>query len=192
MEMTLIKLGLFAHIGSAILMFCGLAVELFAGHFLTRAEDASQVRILAKAALLADRVFNLALVGLLVTGPDLASRTGFFEGDGVKGWVAVAIVVIVILGGLGGAIHRKGFKAILAEAGEGNGPISVDLRTVLVRPAPWISMFAATGAGLSSVWLMSNKPSGVLAAALVAVIGLVVGAALGMVAARQTASRLGA
>lgn len=184
------RLGLFIHIASAAGVLAGLAGELLAGHLLTRAEDTSQVRVLTHVGAYAGRLASLSLVGLLLSGPDLASRIGFFEGAGVLGWIAVAIVVIVVIGGLGGMVHRRVFKRAHALAEAGSGPITPELREVLAGPAAWISMHATVGLVLGSIWIMSNKPGGVVDATIPVLVGGGVGAAAGAVVARMTAARL--
>lgn len=190
MDETLARIGLFVHIASAVGILAGLAIELLAGHLLTRADDTSQARVLATAATYGGRLTSLALLGVLLSGPDLASRTGFFDGEGVLGWIAVAIVVVVVIGGLGGAVHRRAFKGVHALADADARPISDELRDHLARPAPWVSMHAAVGLVLATVWIMSNKPAGVLEAITPIAVGGVLGAAAGIVIARLTAARL--
>lgn len=192
MEETLVRVGLFVHIASAIGLFAGLAIELLSGHLVTRAEDTSQVRVLASGAALGGRLAALALVGLLLSGPDLANRMGFFAGAGVQGWVAVAIVVIVAIGAAGSMVHRRAFRALAEAAGTAPAsPLDDRVRQLLAQPTAWISMHAAIGAGLATVWLMSNKPSGVVDAIVPAAIGILLGAAAGSVVAHRTAARLG-
>lgn len=191
MEDTLVRVGLWVHIASAMAVLAGIGAELLSGHLVTRSRDTSQVRILAQGAELGGRVASLGLLGLLVSGPDLASRTGFFEGEGVLGWIAVAIVAILVLGGLGGAIHRRAFKQARELAGpEGAAPIPDELRAHLARPTAWVSMHAAVGLVLGTVWIMSNKPDGVVGATIPVVLGGLLGAAAGLVVARMTAARL--
>ncbi len=190
MDATLIRVGLWIHIAAAAGVFIGVGAELLSGHLLVRAKDTSEVRALDTLAEYGGRVAALSLVGLLLSGPDLASRTGIFEGAGVRGWIAVAIVVILVIGGLGGALHRKAFVGARKLAGEGARPVDDALRAHLAKPAPWISMHVVLGMVLGTLWIMSNQPSGVIEAITPVALGLLVGAAMGLVVARLTAGRL--
>ncbi|MFT5222171.1 MAG: hypothetical protein ACI867_000469 [Glaciecola sp.] len=191
MEQTLVRMGLMIHIVSAMALMAGLVIELLSGHLLTRAEDTSQVRVLGKAAEFGGRLAALSLLVLLLSGPDLASRSGFFEGSGVQGWVAIAIVMIVVMGAAGGMINRRTFKALVALAGPtGADPVSGDLRAAMAKPTAWISMHTIVGATLAIIWLMSNKPLGVVDSIVPVLIGAGIGAVAGVAVARLTSTRL--
>jgi hypothetical protein len=191
MEQILVRTGLMIHIVSAMVLMAGLVIELLSGHLLTRAEDTSQVRVLGKAAEIGGRLAAVSLLGLMLSGPDLANRSGFFAGDGVQGWVAIAIVMILVMGAAGGAIHRRTFKELVALAGTaGAVPVSGELRARMARPTAWISMHTVLGATLAVIWLMSNKPLGVVGSITPVLIGAGIGGAIGIAVARMTAARL--
>jgi hypothetical protein len=95
-------------------------------------------------------------------------------------WIVVAIVSVVLMGVLGGAVVGRGFSSIGRAAGTAE-QISPDLAREVARPATWAAATALNGMALGVLWLMSVKPGwtqSVLVVAALTIVGGVIGLAL--------------
>lgn len=108
----------------------------------------------------------------------------FSWGDG---WVVASIVGLFAMEAAGGVVLAPGGKKLHeAIMSAPDGPVDGSLRALVLDRAVWAVTVFETAVALGIVFLMTNKPSGVSSAIIVAACGLV-GAAIGAAAAREAA-----
>jgi hypothetical protein len=126
------------------------------------------------------RMFPLALLFILGSGLYMTDQVWSFDTP----WIAVAIVSVVLMGVIGGAVVGRGFSAMGRAAAAGP---SSDLARAVAVPLPWIAATALNGMGIGVVWLMTIKPGwtqSILVVTILTVLGGLIGAAM----ARRPAS----
>jgi len=184
--MHLINVVLFAHIFIAICAF-GCATLLHVWQGVSKGATSTTTlkawipvvhRIEPLFPILALVLFGLGgwLVGL--------SDGEFSWGDG---WVVVSIVGLFAMEAAGGAVLApRGKKVHAAIVNAPDGPVDASLRALVVDRVSWAVASFETTTALGIVFLMTNKPSGVASAIIVAACSLA-GLAIGAAAARETA-----
>jgi hypothetical protein len=167
------------HILSAVFGF-GVAGVAHSTMFRLRSStDMSQVR--GHLALL-DKVgpfFGIAALFLIVFGAYLIQIAPDDEPEIAwkKGWILVALISLVVVEAVGGAVIGRGVKAIIGKLeGVADGPVTAQTRALLADKPVWLASHATTAVIASAVFVMVGKPS--TAGAIVTVlIGAVVGLA---------------
>jgi hypothetical protein len=94
----------------------------------------------------------------------------------------VAIVAVVVLGGIGGAVQGRYFAAIArTAAATEHGPVPQRLSELIVAPALWVAVVAPDIGTVGVLWTMATKPGwtgSIVAVAGLAMIGAIAGASL--------------
>lgn len=177
MNITRYGVVLFLHIGVAIIAFMLAAVLHAALHAMPRSTSVAQARPFAAMVHRLEPLLPIAALLLLGFGAWLIHLS-----DGVwkwkDGWILVAVITLVVVEGLAGALLAPRSKRLVAmiEAAP-DGELTPDLRNAMADPVIWDLAHIATFGFLGVVFVMASKPSGG-AAALIVIIGAIVGVAL--------------
>jgi hypothetical protein len=166
------------HILSAVFGF-GVAGVAHSTMFRLRSStDMSQVR--GHLALL-DKVgpfFGIAALFLIVFGAYLIQIAPAEDDIGWSdGWILVALISLVVVEAVGGAVIGRGVKAIIGKLeGVADGPVTAQTRALLADKPVWLASHATTAVIASAVFVMVGKPS-TAGAIVIVLIGAVVGIA---------------
>jgi hypothetical protein len=171
---------LFLHVGVVILTFMVAAVLHAALNLLVRAETAEEARPLARVVHRLDPLFPFLALLILGFGAWLIAESKHTDErwHWSDGWILTALISLVAIEGLAGALlapHAKRLVAAIEEAP--SGPLPAEVRAMTRDPFIWYIAHTATVGFLGVVFVMTNKPSGGIAV-LAVVIGVVVGNAL--------------
>lgn len=178
MHVSLGGFVLFLHIGVAIVAFMMAAVLHAALHAMSRARSIAEMRswtVMVHRLEPLLPISALLLVGLGAWLIHLEAADGVSWSDG---WIVTAVVSLVIVEGLSGALIAPRSKALVARVNESaDGPVPDDVRALTRNPVIWDLAHIATFGFLGVVFLMAAKPSGGWAP-LFPIAGAVVGVAL--------------
>lgn len=178
MSITTYNVVLFLHIGVAIIAFMMAAVLHAALHAMPRSSSGAQAKPFAALVHRLEPLLPIAALLLLGLGAWLIHLShGAWRWK--DGWIMVAVISLVVIEGLAGALLAPRSKKLVAmiEAAPDADGLSAELRTSMADPVIWDLAHVATGGFLGVVFVMATKPSGG-AAALVVIIGALVGVAL--------------
>jgi hypothetical protein len=171
---------LFLHIAFVVAAFAMAGVMHAAMPALGRARDVAAMRPWAEIVHRLDPLFPLVALGVLGLGVWLV-HLGEHTDDGFRysdGWVITAIVSLVVIEGLAGALLAKTAKRLVALVHESpDGPPNAELRALTRDPRIWHVGHIATFGFLGIVFLMAAKPSGAYAP-IFPIVGALVGVAL--------------
>lgn len=176
--MHLVDVVLFLHITVAIAAF-GVAAVLLTGLSQMRsAKNMSALRSWAGLVHRAEPLFPVLVVVLIGLGAWLiALSDGEFAWS--QGWIIVTLVSLVIMEAFGGAVLAPAGKRLHARIeAEPDGPVSAELRAEITDPVTWLGGYFNTGIAIGIVFLMANKPNG-LVSVLVVVIASALACAVG-------------
>jgi hypothetical protein len=182
--MHLVNVVLFLHIFIAICAFgCAALVHVWQGV----SKGATSTTTLKAWAPVMHRVEPLFPVLALILFGLGAWLLGLSDGEFSwgDGWVITSIVGLFAMEAAGGAVLAPGGKKLHeAIMNAPDGPIDAPLRALVLDRAVWAVAVFETATALGIVYLMTNKPSGVASAIIVAACGLA-GLAIGAAAARE-------
>lgn len=169
--------ALFFHLVGVITLFAGMAIQQLVGTRLRRADTVQEVRqwmgvLRPTAPILPAAVVILLASGLTMTAQSWTLRTP---------WIATALVALLAMAGAGATVLRRRFTALgRLSAQLPDGPVPPGLARLRSATALWATLTAMPGAALGIVWIMTNKPAGPVAPAVVlaaAAAGALTGAA---------------
>jgi hypothetical protein len=191
MHVTLSGFVLFLHIAVAIASFMIAAVLHAAFHVLPRTRDVAEMRSWTALMHRLEPLLPVSALVLLGLGAWLV-HLGGDEGFGFSdGWVLTAIVFLVVVEGLAGALLAPRTKALVAKVhAAADGPVPDDIRRATVDPVTWDIGHIATFGFLGVVFLMAAKPSGAWAPVF-PVAGAVIGVGLSRLQLRAAAQQPG-
>ncbi|HET6907925.1 MAG TPA: hypothetical protein VFH54_01180 [Mycobacteriales bacterium] len=163
MHIDLFGVVLFLHISVAIVAFAMAGVMHTSLQAVARARTVQEVRSWGRVMHRIEPLFPvmaLLLLGFGIWLVHLGHRTddAFSYKDG---WVVTAIVALVAVEAVGGAVlapRGKQFTAMIEQAAD--GPVADDLHSRAVDPAFWYAAHITTFAFLGVVFLMTAKPDG--------------------------------
>lgn len=184
--MELVNVVLFLHIFIALAAF-GCAAILHTSQFVSK--NATTTGALKAWSPVVHRVEPLFPVLALILFGLGAWLLGLSDGEFSwgDGWVLTSIIGLAAMEIAGGLVLApKGKAAHEAIMGAADGPVPAALRAVVLDRAVWAVSFFETTTALGIVYLMTNKPSG-LASALIVAASAAVGLGLGAAASRQPA-----
>ena len=169
------SISLFLHIVGALGIFAGLAVEQAALFNLRRASTTAQARD-AVSLMNALRFMGSAALVLVVTGVYMMMTRWPNQG-----WAGLGLVGMVVIAIIGAAVTGRRMKPLTQAlfADTKDGPLTAAVRDRIADPALRMSAWTRLGLALGIVFNMSVKP-----APGSAMIALIVGTALGALAAR--------
>jgi hypothetical protein len=177
---SLYEVVLSLHILSAII---GFGIAAVAHTTMFRLRNASTMQQVRHQLPILDKVgplFPVAAVLLFVFGAYLIQISP--DEDPIHwsdGWVVTAIITLVVVEGVGGAVIGRGAKTLLRKLEDvPDGPVDASTRALLADKGIWIGSHFTTAAIASVVFVMVGKPSGTGA-----VVTVLIGAVLGIVSA---------
>jgi hypothetical protein len=163
---------LFLHIGVAVAAFAVAAVLLVGLSQMRKAENVSVLRSWARVAHRAEPMFPVLVLILIVLGAWLIHLSGgqFSWSDG---WVLTAVVGLVLMEAYGGMVLAPAGKKLheTVEA-EPDGPITQEIRAMVVNRLVWAGAYGNTGVALGILFTMPTKPAGAWSITIVAVAGI--------------------
>jgi len=165
---TIIK---FLHVSGAIGYFVAMGTWLFGLAALRRARRVEQVRALSDLIGRLGPLFGISVLLILVTGLYMAVTAWSLQ----TGWIAVALIGLVLIAPLGTAAiepRRRVIDRLAREAPDGPLPESLAQRTH--DPALLTALQTVTFLLLGIVFLMTNKPA-LIGALIVMAVALVLG-----------------
>lgn len=171
--MSVYSIAVFLHIVGALGLFAALGLEWAGIHNLRRVVTAGQAREWAKLLGALRFVGGPAALTLLITGIYLSATHW-----GQQGWIGLGLAGLVLIAALGGALTGRRIGAIARALPPDDGPIPAALGDRLHDPVLPLSAWIRTALALGIVFIMSTKPSGAAALAVMGValgLGLVVG-----------------
>lgn len=177
MHVTLFGVVLFLHITIAILAFAMAGVLHASLQAVGRGRTTQELRLWGRAMHRVEPLFPIMAVLLLGFGiwlVHLGHRTddAFSFADG---WVITAIITLVAVEAIGGAVlapHGKKLCALIENAPD--GPVTAEIKTAASNRLFWHMAHLTTFGFLGVVFLMAAKPDGKWAW-LFPVVGAVVG-----------------
>jgi len=148
------SISLFLHIVGALGLFAVLGLEWAGLYHLHRTTRAGQVREWTRL-LAAPRVAGPAALIILVTGIHLSATRW-----GPQRWIVVGLGGMVVIAVLSAAVGDRRAGAIARALPAEDGPIPASLRRQLHDPVLTLALRVRTALFLGIVFLMSAKPSG--------------------------------
>lgn len=154
--MSLETLILFAHVLLAMVLFGAGAISHLGQFQMRSATDVQQVRQWGRILHRVEPVMGPGTALLFLTGAYLVGH-GFRWSDG---WVMASTAGIVAIEVLGATVQRASGKRLGLAIGQApDGPVSDELRSVIVSPAGWITGHAIEGIVVGVLYLMVAKPT---------------------------------
>ena len=181
--MTLFDVVLFVHIAALLGGFATGMIIHHAEWSARRATTVGELRIWVRVIRRFGPLFPIFILLLFVMGAWLLHLSkGEFHWD--DGWVVTAVGALVVLGAVGGGVLDPAAKKLLAQVDAApEGPVSPELRALVLNPVPWTLGHMNTGLALGTAFAMTTKPDLGGALACLAV-GAGVGALIGNGGAR--------
>ena len=183
--MNLYTIALFFHVSGAIGYFVGIGTWLFILVGLRRAKRVEQVRGLVNLIGLSGPFTGISLLLILVTGFYMALTAWSLQ----TGWIAVALISLILLVPSGAALiepRRRAIARLAREAPDGPLPQLLEQRThdpVLLTAQQTVAALL-----LGIVFLMTNKPA-LTGSIIVMVVALLLGVTSGLLVSRATRLR---
>jgi uncharacterized membrane protein len=170
---TLVK---FLHVSGAIGYFVAVGLLLFGVAALRRARRVEQVRVLADLLGRSGPLFGISVLLILAAGLYMTFDLWGFQ----TGWIAVALVSLLLIAPIAGVIVESRRRVIARLAHDApDGPLPATLLARIHDPVLATTPWTVTALLLGIVFLMTNKPP-LPVALLVMAIALVLGLASGM------------
>ncbi len=171
---------LFLHVSGAIGYFTGIGTWLFILVGLRRAQRVEQVRALVNLIGLSGPITGISALLILATGFYMALSAWSLR----TGWIAVALISLVLMVPSGAALIEPRRRAIARLAQEApGGPLPQALEQRTHDPILGTALQTVTTLLLGIVFLMTNKPS-LTGSLIVIVISLALGLASGVLVSR--------
>lgn len=177
--MLLYSIILFLHVTGALGIGAALGIEWTGLVRLRSAATLDGVRF-AMGSLKPLRYIGMISLLLLLTSGGYMSATRW----GMQPWIVTALVGMIAMGVLGGAVGGRRFGAIGAAMNQAGDRLTDPLRTKLLDQALLLSLYGRAGLLVGILLLMTVRPSWVGAVAVV-----LAPAALGVLVAMRTTSR---
>src|SRR5918996_5705732 len=148
---TGVNVALFIHILGVATLFTAMGFLQRGGAKVRASSTAEEMRLWLGLVETTGRMFPLALLFILGSGLYMTDQVWSFDTP----WIAVAIVSVVLMGVIGGAVVGRGFSAMGRAAAA--GPSSSDLARAVAVPLPRMAAKAFKGMGIGIVGVMTNK-----------------------------------
>jgi hypothetical protein len=178
--MTLYSIALFVHLIGVIVLFIAFGIGQRAGARMRGAGSVDHALLWLGLLRVTTPMFPTALTLLLGSGLFMTADAWSFTTP----WVAVSIVAVVIVGGLGAGHTTRSFGRMSSALEAADGKVTDEVRAALDDSGTWMALFAINGMSFAVLWLMVVKPGWLQSIVLPAVL-FVVGGALGFAAIRQ-------
>ena len=183
--MSIYTIVLFLHVSGAIGYFVGMGTWLYCLAALRRAQRVEEVRALTNLAGRLGALFGISVLLILATGLYMAITAWGLR----TGWIAVALVSLILIAPLGTAFIEPRRRAIARLAQEvPDGPLPQSLKQRIHDPILGTALQAVTILLLGIVFLMTTKPS-LIVSLIVMAVALVLGLFSGALISRGTRTR---
>ncbi len=176
------NVALFFHILGVVTLFAAMAIQQVAGARLRSAGTGRELRQWMEAIRPTGLALPAAAAVILVSGLVMTSQHWTMRTP----WIATGFLTLLAMAAVGATLLRSGFTRIgkaSADVASSDGPVPPDLARLRAAPALWSGMGAMDGAAVGVLWLMTNKPGGLVSVAVVlgtALVGAAVGALAGL------------
>ena len=183
--MSIYTIVLFLHVSGAIGYFVSIGTWLFGLVSLRRAQRVEQVRALVHLVGLSGPLFGISVLLILAAGLYMAFTAWSLQ----TGWIAVALVSLVLMAPLGTALIEPRRRAIERLAREvPDGPLPQSLEQRIYDPVLFTALQTIAALLFGIVFLMTTKPS-LAGSLIVIVVALALGLASGLLVSRVTRTR---
>ena len=184
--MSIYTIVLFLHVSGAIGYFISMGVWLFGLVGLRRAQRVEQVRSLSNLIGMTGPIFGISVLFILAAGLYMAITAWSLQ----TGWIAVALITLVLMAPLGTAIIEPRRRALSRLANEApDGPLPETLKQSIHDPVLGTSLQTLTTLLFGIVFLMTTKPS-LPGSLIVMAVALALGLASGLVFSRLSRSQV--
>lgn len=184
--MSIYTVVLFLHVSGAIGYFIGIGAWLFGLAGLRRAQRVEQVRSLTNLIGMTGPLFAISILFILAAGLYMAITAWSLQ----TGWIAVALISLVLMAPFGTAIIEPRRRAISRLANEAqDGPLPETLKQRIHDPVLGTAVQTLATLLFGIVFLMTTKPSLPVALVVIAV-ALALGLASGLFFSRPTRSHM--
>jgi hypothetical protein len=184
--MSIYTIVLFLHVSGAIGYFAGIGTWLFILVGLRRAQRVEQVRALVNLIGLSGPLTGISVLLILATGLYMTLSAWSLQ----TGWIAVALISLILMGPSGAALIEPRRRAIDRLAREApDGPLSQALERRTHDPVLGTVLQTVAALLLGIVFLMTTKPS-FAGALIVMAVALVLGLASGVLVSRVTRTQM--
>jgi hypothetical protein len=183
--MSIYTIVLFLHVSGAIGYFVSIGTWLFGLVSLRRAQRVEQVRALVHLVGLSGPLFGISVLLILAAGLYMAFTAWSLQ----TGWIAVALVSLVLMAPLGTALIEPRRRAIERLAREvPDGPLPQSLEQRIYDPVLFTALQTIAVLLFGIVFLMTTKPS-LAGSLIVMVVALALGLVSGLLVSRVTRTR---
>lgn len=174
------NVALFFHILGVVILFAALSLEIATMLAMRQSRSVEQVRALAWAHKLLAFMFPTGVMLILAGGLYMWHR----EWEAGEEWTVVAFITFIFAAVLGFAFNaRHGAKIVESSVKALNGPITAELKGLILAPRYWTAVCGTSGFAVGIIYLMTVKP-GWIGSVLTVLIGGAIGASLGASATR--------
>ncbi len=183
--MNIYNIILFLHVSGAIGYFIGIGAWLFVLAGLRRAQRVEQVRSLTTLVGMTGPLFAISVLLILAAGLYMALTAWSLQ----TGWIAVALISLVLMAPLGTALiepRRRAIDRLAREVPDGPLPELLERRTH--DPVLGTALQTLATLLLGIVFLMTTKPS-LIGSLIVMAVALLLGLASGVLVSRATHTR---
>jgi VanZ family protein len=172
-NITLYGFVLFLHIATAIVGFSIAGVLHAVLNVMPRVRTVAEARPVAALVHRLEPILPIAALVLFGLGGWLIHLSDG-EFDWGDGWIVTAIVTLVVVEGLAGALLAPRSKKLVAQINSTpDGPVPDSVRQSMLDPMIWDVAHVATMGFLGVVFLMSDKPSGGISVVIVVAAALI-------------------
>src|SRR5712691_8686439 len=183
--MNIYNIMLFLHVSGAIGYFIGIGAWLFVLAGLRRAQRVEQVRALINLVAMTGPLFAISVLLILAAGLYMALTAWSLQ----TGWIAVALISLVLMAPLSTALIEPRRRAIDRLAREApDGPLPPSLERSTHDPVLGTTLQTVAVLLLGIVFLMTTKPS-LTGSLIVMTVALALGLASGLLVSRTTRTR---
>src|SRR6266581_9329004 len=178
--MNIYNIILFLHVSGAIGYFIGIGAWLFVLAGLRRAQRVEQVRSLTTLVGLTGPLFAISVLLILAAGLYMSLTAWSLQ----TGWIAVALISLVIMAPLGTALIEPRRRAIDRLAREApDGPLPESLKRRIHDPVLGTALQTVAALLLGIFFLMTTKPA-LTGSLIVMAVALALGLASGVLVSR--------
>lgn len=173
---TGVTVALFIHLLGVITLFIAIGILQRGGERVRAASTVEELRLWLDLLKSTGGMFPASFAFILLSGLYMTNESWSFDTP----WIVVAIVSVVVMGIIGGAVIGRKLSSI-GRAAASAQQISPELALQVARPALWVAATALNGMALGVLWLMSIKPGwtqSIVVVTALAIVGGVIGYAL--------------
>ena len=160
---SLYNIALFVHFAGLIALFSAFAIFVRGGIRLRAAQTIEQLQVAVDVLGSTRRMFPAGWILLLLSGLAMA----FLRWRSPQPFIVVGLISLLALPVFGARIAGRHLQAIAAASRDVRGPIPESLARLLTKPHPWTIMTSLNAALFGVVFVMTTKPTWVIAIGVV-------------------------